>query len=80
MPSGYVLNGMAAELVPKEISQLQQFDKITLQSIRPLQITRCLNTNVNNMISKEHAGIMLYIFYSRWIKQYLFYPLLWSKF
>lgn len=75
MPSGCVLNGMATEAVPKEISQLQQFDKMTLQSIRPLQITRCLNTKVNNMISKDHAGIMLYIFYSHWIKQYLFYPL-----
>lgn len=67
---------MAAEGVPEEISQLQQFDKMTLQSMPPLQITLCLNTEVNNMISKEHMGTMLYIFYSRWIKEYLFYPLL----
>ena len=76
MPSGCVLNGMAAEGVPEEISQLQQFDKMTLQRMQPLQITLCLNTKVNNMISKERVGIMLYIFYSRWIKEYLFYPLL----
>lgn len=67
---------MAAEAVPEEISQLQQFDKMTLQSMQPLQITLCLNTKVNNMISKEHMGIMLYIFYPRWITEYLFYPLL----
>lgn len=63
----------AVKVVSEEISELEQFDKMTLQNMHPLQITLCLNTEMNNNTFREHVGIMLYIFYSLWIKVYLLY-------